>query len=67
MNFSKRNMTLRNVTYVRAESLTKAQKKELGIDESISTGIIAVETHNDVYTRKGVLIKKGVVDYILNG
>jgi len=60
-------MVLRNVTYVNAKDLTNTQKEVLGLAENVNKGIIAVETHNSNYTRKGVLIKKGIVNYILRG
>lgn len=60
-------MGLRNVTYVRVKDMTDEQKKELGIDASVKIGLVARETHNSNYNTKMVLIKKGIVDYILNG
>lgn len=60
-------MTVRNVRYVRLSELTPEQKKELKIEESMPDGIVAIEAHNSNYEIKGVLIKRGIVDYILNG
>lgn len=60
-------MALKNVTYVRAKDMTKEQKQELQIEESINGGLIAIESHNPEYRRKAVVIKKGLVNYVLNG
>lgn len=60
-------MTLRNVRYVRVQDLTLDQKKELNIDETLTSGIAAIETHNSEHCIKAVIIKRGIIDYILNG
>lgn len=58
-------MTLRNVNYVRAQDLTNTQKEELGIE--LGEGLVAIETHNEQYKKKPVVVSKGIVNYILNG
>lgn len=60
-------MTLKNVTYVRMKDLTKEQKEELGLDVAIKNGIVAIESHNPEYKKKAKILKKGMVNYILNG
>ena len=60
-------MALKNVRYVKAKRLTNEQKKELGIEEAVPTDMIAIETYNPSHNLKGVIIKRGMVDYILNG
>ncbi len=60
-------MTLKNVTYIRVKDLSEEQKKELGVDLSVKSGLIARETHNSTYNTKAVLIRKGLVNYILKG
>lgn len=61
-------MVLKNVDYVKAGSLTDEQKEELDLDESVSDdNLIAIESHNSDYNLKGVIIRRGVSNYILNG
>lgn len=60
-------MAIKNVNYVKAKDLTKEQKAELGLDENLNMGIVAIESHNSVYMQKGVVIKRGISNYILNG
>ena len=59
-------MVLRNSMLVRARDMDKEQKEEMGIDKD-AEGLIAMESHNEKYERKAVLLKKGLVHYILNG
>jgi hypothetical protein len=49
------------------QDLTLEQKKELNIDETLTSGIAAIETHNSEHCIKAVIIKRGIIDYILNG
>jgi len=60
-------MALRNVSYIRVKDMTTEQKKELSIDENAKTGLVAIETRNAIYHTVAVPIKKGMVNYILNG
>jgi hypothetical protein len=50
-------MNLIDVKYVRAEKLTDAEKRELGIDPRIKNGLIAIETTNPGIKRTGVLVQ----------
>ncbi|MBT6518950.1 hypothetical protein HOK51_03820 [Candidatus Woesearchaeota archaeon] len=58
-------MTLRNSNLVRAKDLTQEQKKELNIEAT--EGLVAIETHNSEYERKAVVLKHGLVRYVLEG
>ena len=60
-------MTLKNVNYIRVKDLSEDQKKELGIDVSKKMGLVAREPHNPNYNTKEVLLKKGLVNYVLKG
>jgi len=59
-------MTLKNVSYVKAQKMTKEQRIELKIE--VGSGLVAIETHNEDYQKKAVPVKKGrLVNYVLNG
>lgn len=58
-------MALIDVKYVRAENLTSAAKKELGV--KVATGLIAIETTNPTLKRKGILIKNYVENLLSLG
>lgn len=58
-------MTLRNVNYVRVKNLSNEQKAEMNI--KVEGGLVAIETHNEEYNQKIKVLKKGIVNYILNG
>jgi len=58
-------MTLRNVSFVRAQDIDEEQRKPWGIE--VDRGLVAIETHNEKYKQKAVVLKKGLVNYILNG
>lgn len=55
-------MTIRNVNWARAEEMTPEDRKELGI--TAESGLVAIETHNEKYTQKGVAVESGVLEYI---
>ncbi len=56
-------MVLINIKYARAENLTDAEKKELGI--TINNGLVAIETTNPIPKDKGVVVDS-YVDYLLS-
>jgi len=58
-------MVLRNVTYVRAQDMTPAQRDELGIRTDV--GLVAIETHNTVYSQRAVRVTRGILNYIMQG
>ncbi|MCK5601676.1 hypothetical protein KAR91_07405 [Candidatus Pacearchaeota archaeon] len=60
-------MTLRHITYIKAKNLTDEQKKELNLDVSLEKETIAIETHNKIHNLKAKILKKGMINYILNG
>ena len=58
-------MALRNVKYVRVQDMTQKQREDLKIIDT--KGLVAIETHNTEYKEVPVIIKKGIVNYIVNG
>jgi len=60
-------MSLKNVTYVKARNLTEEQKTKLKLPKGLTNETIAIETHNPTHNLNAVVIKKGMVNYILNG
>ena len=60
-------MVLKHVTYVKAKNLTPEQKQELGVDETLKEETIAIETHNPNHDVKTKVLRRGMVNYILNG
>jgi hypothetical protein len=60
-------MTLINVNYINVKDLSKEQKKDLDLDVTLKKGIVAVESYSNPYRKKARIIKRGMVNYILNG
>ena len=59
-------MVLRNVSYVKAQDMDSEQRKELDI--KVDRGLIAIETHNQNYETKAIIIQKGeLANYIIYG
>ena len=58
-------MTLQNTTIIRAQDMTSEQREERGIE--VEEGLIAVETHNSNYETKIKVLRKGIIEYIIDG
>jgi hypothetical protein len=58
-------MKLMNVKYVRIKDMLNIHKKEMNI--TAKKGMVAIETYDNPFTQKAVVLKNGLVNYILSG